>query len=241
MNMFEKNKHNDFNSKAPKLMVAESNAKKPLIIVAIAVGVVVLGLAGFITFRNIKANNDVKTKLETAAKSMTKKDYDYAILACEDAIAIKRKSEDAYVALGDAYIAKAEAMEEEEDYEGAVDLLTTGKARMRDGLKLIQSKTIRERLDKMIEITNRDNELLGREPEPDEEELEEARQKEEEEKKKLEEEEKVRQEWEQKEEERKQKQEEKKKKEEESTSRTKNPVRMQLRSRVAPNCLRVSM
>ena len=115
MNMFEKNKHNDFSSKAPKLMVAESNTKKPVIIVIVAVAVVVLGLAGFITFRNIKANNDVKTKLETASKSMAEKDYDYAILACEDAITIKRKSEDAYVALGDAYIAKAEAMEEEEE------------------------------------------------------------------------------------------------------------------------------
>ncbi|MBR6094876.1 MAG: hypothetical protein IKP92_07650, partial [Lachnospiraceae bacterium] len=215
MNMFENNKHNDFGSKAPKIMVAESGSKKTVIIVIIAVAAVVLGLAGFITFRVLKANSDVKKKLETASKSMAEQDYDYAINACEEAIAIKRKSEEAYVALGNAYIAKGESLEAAEDLEGAIDCLTKGKARMRDGLKLIQSKTIRERLDKMIEITNRDNELLGREPEPDEEELEEQRLKEEEKKKKLEEEEKVRQEWEQKEEERKQKQEEKKKKDEE--------------------------
>ena len=56
-------KHKNFESKAPKIEVVEKNHMKPMVIVGIAVGVVILGLVGFIGYRKVSANNKVKDLL----------------------------------------------------------------------------------------------------------------------------------------------------------------------------------
>ena len=128
---------------------------KRIIAGIIAAAVVLIASAAGIAVYNMPENR-LNRQLETANKLLEDGEYEEAMLAFEEAIAIDPKSEDAVTGLADTYLAYAQSVVNSHDTVDAADL-----ERTIDILEAGYEKTGREELHQKIQETLRQMEVCS--------------------------------------------------------------------------------
>lgn len=202
------------------------------IIIAVAAVLLVAGLIGFIAIRKNQTAAALTSQLASADKLKASGEYDKALKAYDKAIDMKKNCPEAYLGLGDVYLAMVSEAEAEGDFAKCKEYLDTAKNKMNRGAREAGTDAVKEKRDKVLSEIERIGNLEKQLAEE-----EEAKQKAEEEKKKKEEEEKARKAEEEKkrieEEERKKAEEEERQKEEEEKKKAEEEQKKQAEEKKA--------
>lgn len=121
----------------------------PGLIIGLSVGLVLLlAVIGFFLFFSVgSTSRKLKKKVEAGDKFLTDLDYDNAILAYKEAIAIDPKNEKAYLNLADAYDKAIEKYVQNAEFQKAADCLSDAVRDMKTGFANTDSDKIKKRAE----------------------------------------------------------------------------------------------
>lgn len=148
--------------------------KKIVMLVVLVVIILALAVLG-ILFLNIARNDrDVKRHIDKAEKYLLDMEFDDAIAELEAAIEIAPKKEETYHKLADAYMAKADYLIDEDDFDGADDCYDRAIRVLKNSRDYFESDDIEEYIDKLKDLKKELKELEERKQERDKKAAEEA-------------------------------------------------------------------
>lgn len=128
-----------------------------ILVLAAAVGAFILGMKG-------NGNSKIAGLLSDGKKYLNELNYDKAIAAYEQALAIDPKSEEAYLGLADVYITMAEDAKVDGDGERARESYKKARDILEDGLEETGSEEIEEKLKEIEEEMKNDPDIVIDDP-----------------------------------------------------------------------------
>lgn len=140
--------------------ITKKKGKAGLIIGIVCAVLLIAGIGLFLFF--FVSGSDArkeKQKIELADKYLTDLDYDSAILAYREAIAINPKNEKAYIGLAKAYKGAIESSEAEGKIEEALEYADEAIKDLKTGVTNTHSEEVKEALE---EIKDKKEELLDK-------------------------------------------------------------------------------
>ncbi|MBR3039714.1 MAG: VWA domain-containing protein [Lachnospiraceae bacterium] len=135
-------------------VVSKKKKWLPGLIAGVSAGLVLaIGVAVFVMiFVSGADSRKAKKQLDIANKYLTNLDYENAILAYEDVIAIDPKCEEAYLSIADAYEALADNTREDEGgYKKSIEYIDKGIRALKRGYSNTDSDDIKKRLEELKE------------------------------------------------------------------------------------------